>query len=273
MFEIGKIYNRKNDIHAKFKGQQYGGIATPADYPYIFIFTGDTGAEYGYHDGYGADDTYWYTGEGQSGDMQLTRGNRAIIDHRSNGKNILLFESTNKGHVRFSGYCTYVTHHTEQRIDVDGNYRQVIIFHLDIASNYSLNKIENNSAPYLETPKRTSSLAYLREQIQSSAPIRADLKMQLQVIRNRSEATKVYAKKRADGFCEACKIEAPFNTPKGPYLEVHHLTRLSDGGPDLPENVVALCPTCHRRAHHAVDSENFNAELVAMVKQIEASIA
>ena len=39
MFEIGKIYNRRNDIHAKFKGQQYGGIATPADYPRIQIIS------------------------------------------------------------------------------------------------------------------------------------------------------------------------------------------------------------------------------------------
>ena len=37
MFEIGKIYNRRSDIHGIYKGQQYGGIATPAEHPYIFI--------------------------------------------------------------------------------------------------------------------------------------------------------------------------------------------------------------------------------------------
>ena len=50
MFKIGKIYNRRSDIHGIYKGQQYGGIATPAEHPYIFIFTGDAGGEYGYID-------------------------------------------------------------------------------------------------------------------------------------------------------------------------------------------------------------------------------
>ena len=35
-----------------------------------------------------------------------------------------------------------------------------------------------------------------------------------------------------------------------PYLEVHHKIRLSDGGEDTIDNVVALCPNCHRKAHY-----------------------
>lgn len=37
MFEIGKIYNRRSDIHNIYKGQQYGGIATPAEI-HIYLF-------------------------------------------------------------------------------------------------------------------------------------------------------------------------------------------------------------------------------------------
>jgi hypothetical protein len=29
MFEVGKIYNRRADIHDKYKGKQQGGICTP----------------------------------------------------------------------------------------------------------------------------------------------------------------------------------------------------------------------------------------------------
>lgn len=64
MFEIGKIYNRRSDIHNIYKGQQYGGIATPAEHPYIFIFTGDAGGEYGYIDDFDPNGTFKYTGEG-----------------------------------------------------------------------------------------------------------------------------------------------------------------------------------------------------------------
>jgi hypothetical protein len=57
---------------------------------------------------------------------------------------------------------------------------------------------------------------------------------------------------RAQGHCERCGKPAPFlrRTDGSPYLEVHHCRRLADGGPDLPSNALALCPNCHRRAHH-----------------------
>jgi 5-methylcytosine-specific restriction protein A len=58
---------------------------------------------------------------------------------------------------------------------------------------------------------------------------------------------------RAAGICEYCKTPAPFNRRSDgtPYLEVHHKTRLADGGEDTVQNAVALCPNCHRRAHYA----------------------
>ena len=57
---------------------------------------------------------------------------------------------------------------------------------------------------------------------------------------------------RADGFCEDCKKKAPFLRSKDstPYLEVHHIIRLADGGRDNLDNAIALCPNCHRKAHY-----------------------
>lgn len=56
---------------------------------------------------------------------------------------------------------------------------------------------------------------------------------------------------RADGYCEKCESFAPFIKKKddSPYLEVHHITPLSQGGEDSLENVMALCPNCHREQH------------------------
>ena len=55
----------------------------------------------------------------------------------------------------------------------------------------------------------------------------------------------------AEGDCQHCKMKAPFNrtTDGSPYLEVHHIQRLADDGPDTIENAIALCPNCHREAH------------------------
>lgn len=57
---------------------------------------------------------------------------------------------------------------------------------------------------------------------------------------------------RAQGRCEECKHEAPFMRASDgtPYLEVHHIDPLSEGGDDSVENAIALCPNCHRQAHY-----------------------
>ncbi len=63
---------------------------------------------------------------------------------------------------------------------------------------------------------------------------------------------------RAAGICEACERPAPFNRKidNSPYLEVHHLTALSEGGEDTLENTIAVCPNCHRRYHYGkLDNE------------------
>jgi len=77
---------------------------------------------------------------------------------------------------------------------------------------------------------------------------------------------------RATGSCEGCGAPAPFLRPNGtPYLEPHHIRRLSDGGPDDPRFVIALCPNCHRRVRSGSDGPAYNDALLAKMPQIEAS--
>ena len=79
-FEIDRVYNRRDDIHARFGGQQQGGIITPAQHPLVLIITGEEGLQHGYADRYRADGVFEYFGEGQVGDMQMQSGNRAIAE-------------------------------------------------------------------------------------------------------------------------------------------------------------------------------------------------
>jgi hypothetical protein len=66
-FEVGRIYNRRNDIHARFGGQQQGGIITPRDHPLVIIITGEEGLQHGYADRLRPDGVFEYFGEGQVG--------------------------------------------------------------------------------------------------------------------------------------------------------------------------------------------------------------
>ncbi len=60
-----------------------------------------------------------------------------------------------------------------------------------------------------------------------------------------------YVLQRAQGTCERCSCPAPFHRKSDgtPYLEVHHLEPLADGGADTVENACAVCPNCHREMH------------------------
>lgn len=68
---------------------------------------------------------------------------------------------------------------------------------------------------------------------------------------SRDQSVRAWVLEQADGRCECCVVEAPFITTDGePFLEVHHLRHLADGGSDTVSNAVALCPNCHREMHY-----------------------
>ena len=67
---------------------------------------------------------------------------------------------------------------------------------------------------------------------------------------------------RASGTCELCKQPAPFSDSKGdPFLEVHHVVQLADGGPDTVENARGLCPNCHREVHLGYNRASLQTKL------------
>jgi 5-methylcytosine-specific restriction protein A len=100
----------------------------------------------------------------------------------------------------------------------------------------------------------------------SAAPTRTTARS----VHQRSAVIRQYVLARADGKCELCEVAAPFRTAKGePYLEPHHIRRLSDGGPDDPRFMAALCPNCHRNVHFGKEGQSLNARLLDLMQAIE----
>lgn len=102
-----------------------------------------------------------------------------------------------------------------------------------------------------EKLKRVSTLSFeeLLERIIYLTEIRS-ITYVLSKKYERNENVTEYALRRANGFCQLCGNPAPFTKKDGnPYLEVHHIQWLSEGGKDTIENTVALCPNCHRKMH------------------------
>ncbi|MDQ3018160.1 MAG: hypothetical protein M3R25_15720 [Bacteroidota bacterium] len=55
-------YNRRLDIHSKYGGNPQSGISGSAKFPYIFIFSGSSGQQHGYEDGWDNPNVFSYTG-------------------------------------------------------------------------------------------------------------------------------------------------------------------------------------------------------------------
>jgi 5-methylcytosine-specific restriction protein A len=91
MREKSTIY-RRADIHARFGGQQQGGIITPSRHPLVTIITGEEGRA-GYDDRTRDDGGFEYFGEGEVGDMVLEQGNLALASHAADGGRIRSWDS------------------------------------------------------------------------------------------------------------------------------------------------------------------------------------
>lgn len=131
--EIGdKVLRRA--IHRQYGGGQQGGISMSSKTSDIFIFTNPArGSRYGYdlHEGLQADGSFAYTGEGQSGDQEFTRGNKALLNAADEGRVIRLFSAK-------PPYATYVGAFTtgdpvctfQEIPGQDGLLRRAIVFNL-----------------------------------------------------------------------------------------------------------------------------------------------
>lgn len=272
--ETGQVYKR-TELHDHFGGQQQGGISTPSQHSVILLFTGKSGEHYGYRDGFQEDGTFWYTGEGQAGDMGFVRGNKALLEANENGRTIHLFEYVQTADVKYLGELSYVGHHYALAPDANGQVRRVIVFEFAVGGEQETNSpIDEIQGHFTPSKLWSMPISKVRATAMSGLPPRATPQQRRSNSYIRSEAVKVYVLRRADGTCEGCGKAAPFKNPRGrPYLEPHHIHRLADGGPDLPAHVAALCPNCHRRVHYGLDGEVYNKDIADRIRVRENSLS
>ncbi|NBA88903.1 hypothetical protein GVN16_24220 [Emticicia sp. CRIBPO] len=274
MFEIGREYDRKELLNFVGSKQIQSGIIWGNREPNCVIIT--SGGEHGINSGYvdtKNDDGSWdYTGQGSKGDQKTDKAANAIIINGQ--KDILIFEARTpkskeikerggRGKLyRFEGIFSLSFY--EFYVPKDGIRKndRLLRFHLTPAKNV----YEDGIIP-LVVADRVTSLESLQQKILTAVNEQKQGK-RLSVVeyRTRIKYVKDYALARAKGFCELCKKEAPFKSKEAvPFLEVHHILRLADDGVDLPENVAAICPNCHREAHFGQRREEIQIELKAII--------
>lgn len=267
-FALGKIYQRWPDLNDPFGGGRQGGISDSAQAPVTFLFTGDSGEQYGYADRFDDEGTFFFSGEGQEGNMQFVRGNKAVRDHSARGKALHLFRTIGKGKgQKYLGEFVYQGYDWVRAPDKKQVLRDAIIFRLVPVAR--LEQLElaaaENSAEGL-TLQESRSRAIAASKVDGAK----DATTGSRTIYDRSRAVRDYVLLRAAGKCELCNEPAPFHRSGGsPYLEPHHTTRVSDGGPDHPQFVAALCPACHREVHYGEHAYTKNLALIERLRSLE----
>jgi 5-methylcytosine-specific restriction protein A len=162
-----------------------------------------------------------------------------------------------------------VRHRIEQKPDSDGQTRDAILFGL-----LPVEHIGTTGQTFDGPSLDEADFKKLRKHLlgREKKGVKKTTRQRVQEVFVRSQQVVTYALTRADGVCEACKNEAPFIRKSGqPYLEVHHIHRLSDGGPDEIDSVAAICPNCHRRCHYSTDAAEFNAAVGVEIRLKEGS--
>lgn len=125
---IPKQIYKRSLLHDQYGGSRQSGISPTAKYPWIFIFSGAVGKQHGYKDQWENKNVFSYTGEGQVGDMEFTRGNLALRDHLQDGKRVFLFEYVQSGQVMFISELTCIDADYFETHDRNGDLRIGIKF-------------------------------------------------------------------------------------------------------------------------------------------------
>ncbi len=230
-FRQGKQYLRK-DIIDTYGGQSRSGITTPSRHPLIFLFTSKSGKDFGYDDGWTDDGTFEICGEGQVGDMEFVRGNKAILQHSEEGKELHLFEAVGNGYVRYVSKMVYKSYREDQGPDLNGDMRKRIIFELTPQTSITDNDREFTSTEMVEGKK---VLRYT-----TTYERRSGLKKTALAIHG------------YDCLACGCNFEEVYGEHGKGFIHVHHVKPLSESGEtnvDPKTDLIPLCPNCHAMVH------------------------
>lgn len=281
MFIVGAEYPRKALLEFTGSKQAQTGIVWGPKQPECLIVTsgGRHSKLAGYSDEILQDGTLTYFGQGKKGDQNpktfanslLVNGARDVMvfsTREPNAKQVKLQGDYSKRY-RFEGmFNVYSWEWYTPTIGTRAGNKllKFKLLPVDVASLHGWETTEVIS-------KEPVNLHTLRNYLQHEGG-RVKKSLSLVEYSLRSRKIKIYALTRAAGYCEGCGNQAPFLTVIGePYLEVHHLHRLSDDGPDIPSNVIALCPNCHRSAHYGKEKDKTKLNLIDIVACREDEIA
>lgn len=245
----GNTYTN-DDLKDMFKCAQSGGMRKVNSTNTLLIISDHTQSLY---DDRWDNGVLYYTGMGPIGDQDINyRQNKTLKESNSNGVNLVLFEVFKPNEYIYLGNPKLIGVPSEEdQLDKEGNIRKTWIFPLKLVDSEIPIDNENLKRVQLKRYKKIHKLS--DEAVKKGAKQgkkKPGQRKSISINYDRNQHVIEYAKRRANGTCQLCGCEAPFKNKSGePYLEVHHIKWLAQGGLDTIDNVAALCPNCHRKMH------------------------
>lgn len=232
-----------DELRRKFQCGNMGGMRRSKKTGTLVVISDDTKKLY---QDIWKNGVLYYTGMGKKGDQVLEGNQNGTLYHSgTNGIEVHLFEVLSKSIYTYRGIVKLASApYVSTQLDEQGSPRKVWIFPLQPL-------VEGESVEGEQLEEKISGLSdrelarYAEIKILEKEPRKIET-----VVYRRDPYLKEMVKRIAEGKCQFCGAKAPFIDRHGkPYLEEHHVKKLADGGNDVIENVVAVCPNCHRKIH------------------------
>ena len=257
--QVGEQFKDRIEVWSLFGGQWVQGVTKFENEEIVNVFFDEDGPyadEIDHETG-----AVEYRGKGLTGEQKLTEGNLLLENARLNKSAIRFWYKPSKGNWVFKNWMAVVDRDNIEEEDVQGNLAKRFLWYLEpvVSADKELWPIELTQAPIRDISidevilvKNSRNLladyARIAKELEDNpTTLAASLKPRTPQPRRRKRAKDIVVA-RAEGKCEndQCTGMPPDVKKDGtPLFQVDHIIQLSDGGPDQPDNMIALCPNCH----------------------------
>ena len=257
--QIGEQFKDRTEIWTFFGGQWVQGVTNFEAEKIVNVFFDEDGP---YPDEIDQETgIVEYRGKGLTGEQKLTEGNKLLEDARITKTAVRFWYKPSKGVWIFRNWVTVFDRDNIEEEDVSGNLAKRYLWYLVpvISDRKELWPIEITQAPVRQIPKDELHLiknsknllldyAKIAKELEDKPTTMGPLSISRVPQPKRRKRAKNIVIARALGKCENDKCTGmPPDVKKDgtPLFQVDHIVQLSDGGPDRPDNMIALCPNCH----------------------------
>ncbi|MFC9180173.1 HNH endonuclease [Streptomyces globisporus] len=295
---LGETFKDRDALWRVYGGQKMAEIGCLAD-GILSAFSEDKGP---YADGR-IPDTNWIAcvGGGLSGDQKLTDGNELMAEHQVTGQPLRYWHKPFQGRFSFETWAVIVQRRLRWGVGEDKLPRREFLWVLapvpsperktwsaDVleALDADTGELHDDSGDYrpsdlgLEASgiEESDEDAYRRlaQKAEANAERRGQMKKPTladKYVRDPSARAAVI--KRCRGRCESPQCAGhptELTTAGQPILQVDHVKDLAKKGPDVPWNMIALCPNCHALKTYGENGEKLRRLLSATARRLHEAM-